>query len=57
MISFDYMVLIDAVMTPAGTAAEGMLILEKSAFRANVIKAVTSSTRTWTRTWRIKIFV
>jgi len=37
--------LIDAVMTPAGTAAEGMLILEKSAFRANVIKAVTSATK------------
>ena len=37
--------LIDAVMTPAGTTAEGMLVLEKSAFRANVIKAVTSATK------------
>ena len=37
--------LIDAVMTPAGTTAEGMLILEKSAFRANVIKAVTSASK------------
>ncbi len=37
--------LIDAVMTPAGTTAEGMLVLEKSAFRANVIKAVTMATK------------
>lgn len=37
--------LIDAVMTPAGTTAEGILVLEKSAFRANVIKAVTSATK------------
>lgn len=33
------------VVTPAGTTAEGLLALEKSAFRANIIKAVTQATK------------
>lgn len=32
-------------MTPAGTTAEGLLALEKSAFRAHIIKAVTQATK------------
>lgn len=33
--------LIDSVMTPAGTTVEGLLVLEKSAVRAHVVRAVT----------------
>jgi pyrroline-5-carboxylate reductase len=37
--------LVDSVMTPAGTTAEGILVLEKSAFKANIVKAVTAATK------------